>query len=146
MFSKSCEYGLQAILFVATYATPEKRIGLQEIAQAQSIPAHFLSKILQILVRHKLLSSIKGPNGGFALYKSPKEITLLEVVSAIDGLDIFSKCGIGLKNCSDDHPCPIHNKFKFLRESIRSTLQGETLADLTYKVAGGYTFVTLKTD
>lgn len=144
MFSKSCEYGLQAILYIALHARPDRKVGLKEIADNQDIPAHFLSKILQILVKYKLLISVKGPNGGFALYRKAGDITLLEVVSAIDGLDIFERCGIGLKHCDDAHPCPIHNKFKFLRESIRNTLMKETLADLIFAVEEGKTYVTLK--
>jgi Rrf2 family protein len=144
MFSKSCEYGLQAILYIALHANGETRVGLQEIAEKQEIPSHFLSKILQILVKQKLLSSTKGPNGGFVLNKKPEEITLLEVIAAIDGLDIFDRCGIGLKVCSDEVPCPIHNKFKFLRENIRNTLSTETLADLRIEVVEGRSFVTLK--
>lgn len=144
MFSKSCEYGLQAILYIALHAKNDRRIGLQEIASEQDIPAHFLSKILQILVKNKMLSSIKGPNGGFVLNRPANKISLLEVIAAIDGLDIFDKCGIGLKECSDSHPCPIHNKFKFLRENIRQSLQSETLADLTLQVDAGKSFVTLK--
>lgn len=144
MFSKSCEYGLQAILYIAVHVRNDRKIGLKEIADSQDIPAHFLSKILQILVKYKLLQSVKGPNGGFALNRQPEDITLLEVVSAIDGLDIFDRCGIGLKTCSDAHPCPIHNKFKFLRESIRNTLMKETLADLIFTVEEGKSYVTLK--
>ncbi len=144
MFSKSCEYGLQAILYIALHASSERRVGLQEIAENQEIPSHFLSKILQILVKQKLLSSTKGPNGGFILNKKPEDITLLEVIAAIDGLDIFDRCGIGLKTCSDEVPCPIHNKFKFLRENIRDTLANETLADLRLQVVQGKSFVTVK--
>jgi Rrf2 family transcriptional regulator, iron-sulfur cluster assembly transcription factor len=144
MFSKSCEYGLQAILYIALHARADRKVGLKEIADNQDIPAHFLSKILQILVKYKLLVSVKGPNGGFGLYRKAEEITLLEVVSAIDGLDIFDRCGIGLKQCDDAHPCPIHNKFKFLRESIRNTLMKETLADLIFTVEEGKSYVTLK--
>jgi Rrf2 family protein len=126
------------------HARPDRKVGLKEIADNQDIPAHFLSKILQILVKYKLLVSVKGPNGGFGLYRKPEDITLLEVVSAIDGLDIFDRCGIGLKQCDDAHPCPIHNKFKFLRESIRNTLMKETLADLIFTVEEGKSYVTLK--
>lgn len=144
MFSKSCEYGLQAILYIALHASSERRVGLQEIAENQEIPSHFLSKILQILVKQKLLSSTKGPNGGFILNRKPEDITLLEVIAAIDGLDIFDRCGIGLKTCSDEVPCPIHNKFKFLRENIRDTLSNETLADLRLQVVQGKSFVTVK--
>ena len=64
MFSKSCEYGLQAMLYIAMNASEDRNVGLREIAVNQGIPVHFLSKILQMLVKNKLLNSVKGPNGG----------------------------------------------------------------------------------
>ena len=82
MFSKSCEYGLQAILYIALHARPDRKVGLKEIADNQDIPAHFLSKILQILVKYKLLVSVKGPNGGFGLYRKPEDI--IEEMMALD--------------------------------------------------------------
>ena len=144
MISKSCEYGLQAMLYIAMNSSEDRNIGLREIAVNQGIPVHFLSKILQMLVRSKLLYSAKGPNGGFTMRKKPEETNLLEVVASIDGLDKFERCGIGLKLCSDEHPCPLHHKYKFLRESIRDTLCNEKLSDLVFDMREGRSYVALK--
>jgi len=144
MFSKSCEYGLQAMLYIAMNASEDRNVGLREIAANQGIPVHFLSKILQMLVKSKLLNSVKGPNGGFTLRKKPEETNLLNVVASIDGLDLFERCGIGLKLCADHHPCPVHHKFKFLRESIRETLCSENLSDLVFDMQEGKSYLALK--
>jgi Rrf2 family transcriptional regulator, iron-sulfur cluster assembly transcription factor len=127
MFSASCHYGLQAMFYIALHSTDEKNVELSEIAHEQSIPKHFLSKILQLLVRNKLLISMKGPNGGFRLSRPSREISLLEVVAAIDGLDIFNKCGIVYKECDDNDQCPIHTEYKNFRECLRHLFQEKTL-------------------
>lgn len=127
MFSASCHYGLQAMFYIALHSTEEKNVELSEIAGEQNIPKHFLSKILQLLVRNKLLISMKGPNGGFRLSRLPGEISLIEVVAAIDGLDIFNKCGIVYKDCDDNDQCPIHTEYKKFRECLRHLFQEKTL-------------------
>lgn len=144
MFSKSCEYGLQAVLYIALHSNNIRNVSLKEIAEAQKIPLHFLSKILQILVKHKVVISTKGPHGGFFLYKRADKLKLIEIVKAIDGLDMLDRCGIGMKQCSDDHPCPIHDDFKIVKAKIKSLLSEKTLADLSKDIEDGKSFVTYK--
>ncbi|MBW8050876.1 MAG: Rrf2 family transcriptional regulator [Cytophagales bacterium] len=143
MFSRSCEYALQAVLYITLHSS-NKAVGLTAIAKSQKIPAHFLSKILQLLVKHKILNSTKGPNGGFNLNVAAKRLTLLEIVKIVDGLDIFDKCGIGLKTCSDKNPCPIHNDFKIVKNKIRQLLSEKTVAELCEDVKNGSAIVNLK--
>ncbi|MEX0648981.1 MAG: Rrf2 family transcriptional regulator [Balneolaceae bacterium] len=143
MFSTSCHYGLQAIIYIALHFSEGKNISLTEIADEQEIPRHFLSKILQLLVKHKLLISMKGPTGGFSLSRPPEEITLIEVVEAIDGLDMFTQCGIGFKKCDDNHPCPIHHDYKVVRDRIQKLFETKTLLELTEDVKSGESIVSL---
>ncbi len=141
MFSRTCQYAFRAVLYISLNQNDRPLIGLKEIARSQDIPSHFLSKILQILVRAKILTSMKGPNGGFALNRPPDKLTLMEIVKVIDGLDIFDRCGIGLKICSDAAPCPIHRDFKSVKAKIRSLLADKTLANLCQDVADGKSIV-----
>lgn len=144
MFSTSCHYGLQAMLYIAFHHSESKNIELKQIAEDQGIPKHFLSKILQQLVRNDLLVSMKGPTGGFNLKLPPDQISLIEVVDAIDGLDIFTKCGIGFKECDDNRPCPIHDEFKIVRNQVRGLFESKSLADLVEDVKTGNSIVGLK--
>lgn len=144
MFSTSCHYGLQAMLYIAYHHTVDKNIELKQIAEDQGIPKHFLSKILQQLVRHDLLVSMKGPTGGFRLNLPAEDISLIEIVDAIDGLDIFTQCGIGFKECDDDQPCPIHNDFKGVRNQVRELFETKSLKDLVEDVNLGNSIVGLK--
>ncbi len=144
MFSKSCHYGLQAMLYIGLQYHKDTNVELNEIAVQQDIPKHFLSKILQLLVKHKLLCSMKGPTGGFRLPCPPEEIRLIEIVDAIDGLDIFEQCGIGLKRCTDEDPCPIHHEYKRIRERVREVFESRTLVDLTEEVSNGGNIINLE--
>lgn len=137
MFSRSCEYAFQAILYIAVNSDNGKPVGLKPISESQKIPLHFLSKILQRLVKYKVLESIKGPNGGFVLRIPPNQLTMLEIVEIIDGSDIFDRCGIGLKDCSDESPCPIHHKYKSVRKNIRELFEESTIEKLSLDVANG---------
>ena len=142
MFSKSCEYALQAILYICLNTNENQAVGLKAIAGAQNIPLHFLSKVLQELVKHKLLQSTKGPHGGFSLIVPAEELHLLRIVEIIDGLDMFDRCGIGLKTCSDDTPCPIHFEYKGIREKIKNILTNKTLLELCDDVKKGQAIVS----
>lgn len=143
MFSTSCQYGLQGMFYIAMYSSKDKNVGLIEIAENQEIPRYFLSKILQELVKAGLLESMKGPNGGFKLSKKPEKITLISIIKAIDGLEVFTRCGIGFKKCSDDHPCPIHNDYKRVREKVYELFKKKTLKELMNEAEHGEGIISL---
>ncbi len=144
MFSRACQYALQAVLYIALHRNERAVIGLKEIADAQDLPSHFLSKILQQLVKNKILTSTKGPNGGFSFLIPPDILTLMEIVKIIDGMDIFDRCGMGMKICSDAAPCPIHHEFKIVKEKIRNILVKKTIAELCKDVEEGKSIVSYK--
>ncbi|MFN8417155.1 MAG: Rrf2 family transcriptional regulator [Cytophagaceae bacterium] len=129
MFSKSCEYAFRAIFYISLHGKNDKKIGIKEISDSLDLPAPFLAKILQLLVKQNVLSSMKGPNGGFYI-KSLKKISLVDIVEAIDGTDVFDKCTIGLKRCSDVKPCPIHHLVKDYRNNFKKILHDKTLAQM----------------
>ena len=117
MFSKSCEYAIRATIFIATQSQSNANIGIKEIAKEIDSPIAFTAKILQVLVKNNILKSTKGVGGGFMILKNDlKNLKLSDIVIAIDGNSVFLKCGLGLSNCSEDHPCPVHEKFKFVKK------------------------------
>jgi len=144
MFSRSCEYALQSILYITLHSKNGNAIGLKQISKSQKVPLHFLGKVLQQLVKHKILNSVKGPNGGFTLNIAPDKLRLMQIVDTIDGLAIFERCGIGLKKCSDNTPCPIHFEYKKVKDRIRNFLTDKTLAELCQDVEEGQSIVTYK--
>ncbi|MBP1647146.1 MAG: putative transcriptional regulator [Bacteroidetes bacterium] len=129
IFSRQCEYALQAVLYLALKPSGEMT-PIKELAKALKIPYHFLGKILQDLTRKGLLSSHKGPTGGFALDMPSKEITLFHIVDAIDGADFTQTCVLGFPECSGKNPCSAHEKWSQLREGIYQMLVGRNIADM----------------
>ena len=142
MFSKTCQYALQAILYIGARSLENRNVGLKEIAESQEIPSHFLSKILQDLVKRGVLLSIKGPNGGFSFQTSPKKLKLIKIVELIDGTSIWDRCGIGLKSCSDQKPCPVHLEFKELKAKIKDMLTNKSVADLASDINSGMAIIS----
>lgn len=138
MFSKTCEYAIRAVLFIAKQSANGSRAGIKEIARGIDSPEHFIAKILQDLGRKGLVQSQKGPAGGFYLEKNSKA-TLADIVLAVDGDALFTGCGLGLKFCSEQHPCPLHFEFKKIRKEIYDLLKAskpdEFNKELEQKVA-----------
>ena len=132
IFSKTCELGLQAVLFLSI--KKEKRIfTATEVSKELKVPKEYISKVMQILTESGIIGSKKGKNGGFYLAKSPSNIKLIDIVEAIDGLDIFNNCVLGFPGCSSDNPCPVHDKWGKLRDDAYKMLSNETLEQLKEK-------------
>ncbi|HVO73262.1 MAG TPA: Rrf2 family transcriptional regulator [Ignavibacteriaceae bacterium] len=126
IFSKKCEYGLQAVLYLAAHMD-KNVVSAEEIAKKLNIPKEFVSKILQNLTESGIVYSKKGKSGGFALAKDPQKIKLIDIVAAIDGLGIFKSCVLGFPNCNPDNPCPLHGKWGELRSKAYDMLTEENL-------------------
>lgn len=141
MFSKTCEYAIRAMIFTAQKAKDGKKIGIKEIAKGIDSPEHFIAKILQDLGRKGLLQSMKGPNGGFYLDAEALECSLADIVKVVDGDKLFTGCGLGLKQCSETHPCPIHHEFKTVRKNIQTMLEKAKLGEFTRKLDKSLTFL-----
>jgi len=125
-FSKKCEYGLQAVLFMAAHET-NCVCPAEEISKKLNIPKEFISKILQSLTENGIVESKKGKSGGFKLAKHPSKIKLIDIVEAIDGLASFNGCVLGFPKCSPDKPCPVHHQWGELREKAYAMLSAESI-------------------
>lgn len=143
MFSKACEYAIRATLYISIKSVEGSKLGIKEIAKEIDSPEPFTAKILQTLSREGIISSIKGPNGGFYLEPNGKPIPLNTIVKAIDGEDVLHTCTLGLRECSDKFPCPIHHEVKKYKEHVRKTMKGKTVQDLTKELSKGNTFLKI---
>lgn len=145
MFSKACEYGIRASIFIAVKSQSDIRVSLADIARETDSPVSFTAKVLQILVKNKIIDSLKGPTGGFEIKKSKAgKIKLSQVVAAIDGDSIYKSCGLGFENCNEKKPCPLHYQFIKVRENLRKMLEETTLLDLSNDINKGLTFLKQK--
>jgi len=131
MFSKSCEYGIRALTVIGKAHKKDQKVGIKEICKLAKTPESFTAKILQNLVKRNILSSQKGPSGGFYFTRDLKDITLIEIVNIIDGEAIFNKCGLGLSHCDAKNPCPLHDQYEEVRNNLIEMCQNSNLLDLT---------------
>lgn len=142
MFSKACEYGIKASIYIMEQSLHDRKVSLKDVAKAIESPEAYTSKILQQLVRNNIIHSGKGPTGGFSFEKNGFEtITLGSIVSAIDGNDLYVDCGLGLKKCNEKKPCPVHHQFKLIRDSLKHMLETTTVKSLAMDLEKGLTFL-----
>jgi Rrf2 family protein len=141
MFSKTCEYAIRAMILIAQKSRNGGRIGIKDIAKGIDSPEHFIAKILQDLGRKGLVQSAKGPNGGFYLDADSLQRPLADVVRAVDGDKVFQGCGLGLKQCSETHPCPIHHEFKRVRKQLAQMLEKAKVGAFTDSLEKSLSFL-----
>ncbi|MCW9707320.1 RrF2 family transcriptional regulator [Fodinibius salsisoli] len=141
LFSKSCIYGLRASLYLASNQNGEY-ISIGKLSDKLDISFHFLTKILQQLTANDLLESLKGPNGGVRLSKPGKQITLLDIVLAIDGDELFQECVLGLPGCGMEKPCPFHEIWLHKRDDIKRMLETRSLAEMAKEGKEGHLRIT----
>lgn len=144
MFSKACEYAIRASIFIAKNSIENQRVSPKKISEEINSPQAFTAKILQALVKSNIINSVKGAQGGFEIDKDeiPK-IKLLQIVEAIDGEKIFTECALGLKQCSETHPCPLHEKFTTVRTDLRELLEQTNLEELALDFKKGTAFLKI---
>ena len=136
MFNKETEYALRGLVYIRIQNLKGKRPGTIEIAKEIEAPRYYTAKILQRLVRSGFLESLKGKGGGFFFDETKPDLKLISLISATEGNGSFSGCGFGLMICDDNNPCPLHEKYAPVRDSLNRLLSTETvqsLADSVYQ-------------
>lgn len=134
-FTTVCEYALRALTHLAAYGQG-RPVQVREIAETEQIPRHFLAKILNQLTYKGLVRAMRGPGGGFSLVQAPDAIVVKDVIEAIDGIEsLRRRCVLGLSECRDDQPCPMHESWKISREAFLSGIGSLTLASMAETMA-----------
>jgi len=127
--SQTCQHALRALIYLAGHER-QGPVLVRRIAEATDVPRQTLSKILHGLSGKGLVRSRKGPGGGFELARPGSDLTLMDVIVAVDGpIDLARSCVLGLASCSDDAPCAMHDYWKLFREQYFSTIAVMSLED-----------------
>jgi Rrf2 family protein len=134
MFNKETEYALRGLVYIQLQNLKGRRPGTTEVSKEIEAPQFYTAKILQRLVRSGFLKSVKGKGGGFFFDPEKPDLPLIRLISATEGDKSFSGCGFGLKQCTSENPCPLHEKYTVVRESINSLISEETVQSLARKV------------
>ena len=131
MLSKSAEYALRATIYIALKGSAEHKLGIEEIAGAIDSPPSFTAKVLQQLTRNNgVISSVRGPNGGFYLTDAARRLPVRAVLEAVGEDAIITKCVLGLKECSESRPCPMHEQYRSIRAQLRQLFEKTTIEQL----------------
>lgn len=140
MFSKACELGIKAVLYIATQSMEGVRVKTADIVRHSNLPLAYTAKILGSLTNHNIVKSQTGPKGGFYIQVNRMhEIRLSEIVEAIDGDSLFTGCGLGLPACNHLQPCPMHHKFVTIRSEMKNMMNHTTLYELALGLKSGKT-------
>lgn len=144
MLSSANKYAIRSVLFLAIYSNDINKIGAAEVADKLESPQPFVAKLLQQLTRDKLISSSKGPNGGFFLTKKNKENTIWDIIISIKGEKKFDQCFLGLSKCSDENPCPVHYIVSGFKEKLLKDFKDKTIAEFAEDIKRSGKAITLK--
>jgi len=145
MFSKATEYALRATIYIARKSSEENKIGIEEISKAIDSPRSFTAKILQSLTRdNKIVSSVRGPNGGFYITEKAKKLPVKSVLEAMGEDEVLEKCVLGLKKCSEVQPCPMHAQYKSIKQQLVKLFVTKTIRQLAADIKDGVIFINNK--
>lgn len=147
MLSNSSKYAIRAVLYLVPNSNKQNKLGSKFLADALQVPEPFLAKLLQQLVRNKLLLSSKGPHGGFYISKdSAKKSTVCDIVEIIDGRAMFDTCFMGLDECSAANPCPLHHLVVIFKENIYSKFKDINLMEFAKDIEAKGLLLSLKSE
>lgn len=143
MLSNSSKYALKAVLYLALHASEEHKLMVKDFHEKINVPKAYLAKLLQELSRHKLVSSTRGPRGGFYLSEQNKRQSLALIIDVIDGPSRMSACMLSLKDCNETRPCPLHSIVQPFRSRLLTTLEEMTISDLAADLRYNKSFLPL---
>jgi Rrf2 family protein len=144
MLSNASKYAIRAVLFLAENSHTEKKFGAKAIAEELEIPLHFIAKLLQKLAKSNVISSVKGPKGGFYTSEEDVKNNVCTILNEIETGDVFEPCFMGLPQCGDDNPCPVHHIVAPFKDAILKKFKHQTIAEFAKEIKEGGTFLSLK--
>jgi len=126
--TKESEYALKGLAWLAIHPTGVS-VSIAEIAEVQQLPTSFLAKIFQKLARHGLLEADRGRGSGYVLREAPSNISVREILEAVEGPKALERCVLWSGYCNDAEPCPLHYRVKTFRSQLDAILDEVTLAE-----------------
>ncbi|WP_299121960.1 Rrf2 family transcriptional regulator [uncultured Winogradskyella sp.] len=143
MFSNSTKYAIKATLYLAVHSSEKRKIVINDIADPINVPKAYIAKILQVLSKKNLISSTKGPKGGFYTSKENLQVKISDIVKAIDGEERMNSCLLSLKECDSNNPCSLHHLVYFEKQKIIKRLGKTSLHDLASHIKDGKSVLPL---
>jgi Rrf2 family protein len=141
MLSYTCKTAIKSVIYLALKSAGGVKAGMKEVATEIDASEHTVGKILQTLARNGVITSAKGPSGGFYISKTQQNQPISKIVETIEGKEIFKECGLGLTKCSALHPCPVHDEYKIARDLIENLFRSKKIKDLCDPVTNGLAYL-----
>jgi Rrf2 family protein len=141
MLSKTCTTAIKAVIYLCSKFETAENSSIKEVAEFINASEHTVGKILQNLVRHNVINSLKGPTGGFYITREQQQQPIINIVEAIDGKQAFTSCGLGLSKCSSTHPCPIHYDYKKARDLMEKLFREKNVLTLCEPINKGLAYL-----
>lgn len=127
MLSQTVEYALRAVVHLASEAPDSRTTG--QLSEATQVPTAYLSKVLQALVKEGVVRSQRGAGGGVSLAVAPEELTILDVVNAVDPLQRIETCPLKLSS-HGVRLCPLHRRLDDALATVEAAFGGTTVAEV----------------
>lgn len=143
MLTNSSKYAIKAVLYLAVHASDKNKVMVKDIAAPINVPKAYIAKLLQELSRNHIISSTRGPKGGFYLNEDNKKKSIMNIIEVIDGEKMFSSCLLSLKNCNQDKPCPLHESAYPIRYKLIQNFKNNTIEEFSKRIALGEVFLPL---
>ncbi len=137
MFNKETEYAIRGLVYIQVKNSEGRWPGIAEIAEQIDAPHFYTAKILQRLVRQGFIESQKGKGGGFYFDSTKPDLSLKQLIIATEGDTLFKGCGFGLKQCDENNPCPLHEKYAGIRDALNQLVTEENVQSLAQKTMRG---------
>lgn len=144
MLSNACKYAIRAVIYLALNSDETTKHGVKKVAEALEVPQPFLAQLLRKLATDRLVSSSKGPGGGFFLNQSNRDNAVWDIITTIDGTYKFDECFLGLSMCDDARPCPVHHLVSPFKEALLLDFQQKTIASLAQEIEEKGRVISLK--
>lgn len=143
MISNSSKYALMGVLYLAVNSSKKQKVAAKDLSGNTGVPQAYLSKLMQELARHNLISSTRGPKGGFYLTDKNQEVRLIDIINVIDGDYRLTTCILSLHKCDTEHPCPLHHLVGDTKSKFVQHLEETKVQDLVTDIKEGKSFLSI---
>jgi Rrf2 family protein len=143
LFSNTSKYAIKAVLYLAIHSNTEKRVVISDIANSINVPQAYIAKLLQELSRKNIISSLRGPNGGFFLTEEDKKKSCIDILVALNGVNTMTSCLLSIEQCDENKPCPLHALANPLRNELFENMSNISVSELAKSIEAGETQLPL---
>ena len=143
MLSNSSKYALKAVLYLALHTDESRKLQVREISENIDVPKAYTAKLLQALAKHRIISSARGPKGGFYVDEKNRKQSVMSIIDVIDGRKKMDHCILGFSDCDEHEPCPLHFHINQSRTQLIHVLESKTIEELARDLKDRKSFLPL---